>query len=231
MGGIGSGKGARRKAWRSKKMYIGSLPGFCIPELIKMHQSNPNSTLSFNNINVSIDKSWIRLESASIKKLLVDSIKISSVPCNYGGFRYFGHCPTCYKRVRILYLYKTIFACCHCLGMVYFTQNATLSYRLRLKAKAVKSKISDDVWTKPKCMRKKTFAKLRGQYFDLDEKKKIADFFSLRNIRAVDGLFAKYGCAIGACEAWEMQYTGQSLLGLPPLNESFLSKCYLKLKN
>lgn len=207
MGGIGSGRGTRRKAWRSKKMYIGSLPGLCIPELIKMHQSNPNDSLSLNNINLSVDNSYIHLEGGVVgERLIIDSIKISMLPCNYGGVRYFGHCSACQKRVRTLYLYKTIFACRHCLGMVYFTQNATLSYRLRLKKKAAKAKINDDAWTKPKWMRQKTFSRLRNNYFELDEKEQIADFFSLRNHRAVEKLFAKYGSALIAAESWGMQH-------------------------
>lgn len=87
--------------------------------------------------------------------------------------------------------------------MVYFTQNATLSYRLRLKKKAAEKKINGDAWKRPKWMRQKTFARLRKLYFELDEKERIADFFSLRNYRMVNKIFAKYGCALFAAEAWE----------------------------
>ncbi|MCK5632870.1 hypothetical protein KAH94_03920, partial [bacterium] len=31
------------------------------------------------------------------------TIPIEKQPCNYGGFRYFFHCPQCDKRMRILY--------------------------------------------------------------------------------------------------------------------------------
>lgn len=55
-------------------------------------------------------------------------------------------------------------------------------------------------------MRQKTFAKLRSEYFDLDAKELIADFYSLRTNLSVDKLFGKYGCAISAAEALEMQF-------------------------
>jgi hypothetical protein len=90
--------------------------------------------------------------------------------------------------------------------MIYFSQNATLSYRLLLKVKAAKAKINGNVWTRPKWMRQKTFSCLRNNYFELEEKEQIADFFSLKNHRVVNQIFAKYGCALFAAEAWGMQF-------------------------
>ena len=49
-------------------------------------------------------------------------------------------------------------------------------------------------------MRKKTFEQLRAKVSELDEKRQIADFFSLRNHRSVNKIFDKYGSAIGAAE-------------------------------
>jgi hypothetical protein len=90
--------------------------------------------------------------------------------------------------------------------MSYWSQNATASSRLYKKYGRVRDKINDDPWHRPKWMRKKTFTRLRNEYFELDEKEQIADFFSLRNNRETDRLFNRYGSALVAAEAWEMHY-------------------------
>lgn len=136
----------------------------------------------------------------------LELLKVTKMPCHYGGFTFFGLCPCCSKQVRDLYFYKTAFACRHCFRMTYFTRHTTLSMRLILKRERIGKRINDDKWNKPKWMRQKTFAKLRSEYFDLDEKELIADFYSLRTNRSVDKLFAKYGCIIAAAEALEMQF-------------------------
>jgi hypothetical protein len=55
-------------------------------------------------------------------------------------------------------------------------------------------------------MRKKTFERLREEFFALDEKREIANLFSLRNNRIVDKIYAKYGSALTAAECWKMHY-------------------------
>lgn len=72
--------------------------------------------------------------------------------------------------------------------------------------KEARKKLSNDEWTKPKWMRKKTFERLRNEYFALDEKCDIAHMFSLRNNRIVDKIYERYGSALTAAECWEMHY-------------------------
>lgn len=43
MGGVGSGRGKRQKAWRSKKRYITSLPEVPVPKLIHAHGDDPDN--------------------------------------------------------------------------------------------------------------------------------------------------------------------------------------------
>lgn len=200
MGGWGSGKGSRQKAWRSKKLKTSRLPGLNVPKLIKEHKATPNSVFTFQDIKLAVSDTAIYLEGTDSQKILNDTIKVAKVPCNYGGFRYFALCPICQKRVRTLYLCNTLFACRHCLRMGYSSQNETLSYRLLQKRDALAKKINNDERTKPKWMRKKTFDRLRRKYLDLDEKEQIADILSLRTIRAVDKIFDEYGCAMTAME-------------------------------
>lgn len=62
-------------------------------------------------------------------------ITLESVPCNYGGNRWYFICPMtkasnyCGKRVAKLYLYDTWFACRHCLDLTYEVNNEPKSYR------------------------------------------------------------------------------------------------------
>jgi hypothetical protein len=201
MGGLGSGKGTRRKAWRSKKRYIASLPEIPVSKLIHMHRSDPNNRCVFGKLKCKIHPSLIHLEHAEKLPLDVSEIEINAFSCYYGGYRYYGLCPACNRCVRSLYVLDgTIPVCRVCLGMVYSSQNATFSYRLYRKLQSSKNKLNNDEWMKPKWMRKKTFEQLRAKVSELDEKREIANFFSLRNHRSVNKIFDKYGSAIGAAE-------------------------------
>jgi len=126
-------------------------------------------------------------------------IKMATMPCHFGGFRYFAFCPACNRKVANLYLYRNqpepIFACRYCLKMYYQSQNKNLSTCLYWKFKSVKEKINNDPFRKPKWMRKKTFAKLRGDYFDFDEMSSIADLMSLRNAASARVIKEMYGDA------------------------------------
>ena len=201
MGGFGSGKGTRRKAWRSKKRCIISLPEMPVSKLIHAQRDDPNNQFIVGKLKCEIHPSSIRLEHDEKLPLDVSEIEISAFPCYYGGHRYYGLCPACSRCVRSLYvLDETIPVCRLCLRMVYSSQNATFSYRLYKKLKSAKNKLNNDEWTKPKWMRKKTFEQLQAKIFELDEKREIALFFSLRNHRSVNKIFDKYESAIEAAE-------------------------------
>ncbi len=201
MGGLGSGKGTRRKAWRSKKRYITSLPEIPVSKLIHAHRGAPDDQSIFGKLKCKIHPSSIHLEHDEKLPLDVSEIEISAFPCYYGGYRYYGLCPACNRCVKSLYVLDgTIPVCRVCLGMVYSSQNATFSYRFYRKLKSAKNKLNNDEWTKPKWMRKKTFEQLRANVAELDEKQQIADFFSLRNHRSVNRIYDEYGSAIDAAE-------------------------------
>ncbi len=211
MGGFGSGRGTRRKAWRSKKRYITSLPEIPVSKLIHAHRKDPNNQFIWGKLRCKIHPSSILLEHDEKIPLEIPEIEISAFPCNYGGYRYYGRCPACNRCVRSLYvLDETIPVCRVCLRMVYSSQNATFSYRLYKKLRLAKNKLNNDEWTRPKWMREKTFEQLRAKIFELDEKREIARFFSLRNHRFVNKIFDKYGSAIDAAETLGSRLYGRS---------------------
>lgn len=49
----------------------------------------------------------------------VQKIRLSETECNYGGVRYWFHCPYCYRRVAKLYAPAGNFACRHCHELTY----------------------------------------------------------------------------------------------------------------
>ena len=201
MGGFGSGKAARRQAWRSKKRYIISLPEMPVSKLIHAHGGDSDNQSIFGKLKCEIHPSSIHLEHDEKLPLDISEIEISAFPCYYGGYRYYGLCPACNRCVRSLYvLDETIPVCRLCLKMVYSSQNATFAYRLYRKLTSAKNNLNNDEWTKPKWMRKKTFERLRAEISELHEKREIAIFFSLRNHRSVNKIFDKYGSAIEAAE-------------------------------
>lgn len=210
MGGFGSGRGPRHKARKSTKLKTSSLPALVIPQLITLHKVHPNSTFTFGDIRLTVaaDRFSVQLERTTAAKSAIDTIKIAALACHFGGSRYFAHCPLCQKRVRTLYLAENGFACRHCLQLGYRSQNERLADRLFQQRRAIGEKINNDE-TKPKWMREKTFAKLREVYHDLDEKEQIANFFSLRNNRAVNTIFDQCGSAVIAAEIWEMETLGR----------------------
>jgi hypothetical protein len=204
MGGLGSGKGSRTK--RSKKLKTCHLLGLDVPQAVKMQQENPTGSLVLDDIDLKVNESHILLERTKGDRLKTDSIKLALLPCNYGGVQYLGHCPACQRRVRTLYLFQNFFACRTCFKMAYPSQNQTLYVRLLLKSDKAKKKINNDPWTKPKWMRQKTFKRLRSEQFELEEKRQLADFFSLRNNREVDRIYKKYPMAILAAEEFGMRF-------------------------
>lgn len=210
MGGLGSGKGTRRTAWRSKKRDITSLPEMPVSKLIHAHRGDPNNQFSLGNLKCEIHSFSIHLEHDEKLPLEVSEIEISAFPCYYGGYRYYGLCPACNRCVRSLYVLDgTIPVCRICLGMVYSSQNATFSHRLYRKLRSAKNRLNNDEWTRPKWMRKRTFERLRTKISELDEKREIANFFSLRNHRSANKIFDKYGSAIAAAEILGIRLYGR----------------------
>jgi hypothetical protein len=224
MGGLGSGKSYyKRRPSKGGKPITSQFHQLDISKSVKQHKKDPRACFA-EPVEYSVEKDTLHLKRRDGRDLLTKSITISTMPCHFGGERYFGLCPFCKEQARILYLYKGYFACRRCLGISYQTKNETLSKRFARKWREAKKKINDDPWNKPKWMRKKTFERLRKEYFDLDEKEQIAEFFSLRNTKIADRILDKYGSALIAAETWEMErfgsgYFHQSLL---PLYDDFL---------
>lgn len=195
MGGLGSGKGLRRK--RRKKLLTTSLPALNFSDLAKLHNQNPEGVFSWRDYKLTVKDARVYMERQDGGQVF--EIELVSMPCHYGGFRYFARCRYCERRTKTLYLCDKVMACRRCLRMAYPTQNTTLEMRLHWKQSKLEKKIGRG-WDKPKWMRWPTFRRLRGERFDLEEKQDIAGFFALRNMQELNRKYEECPCAIIAIE-------------------------------
>lgn len=204
MGGFGSGRSYyKRRPSRGGKALVSRYHRLNISDLVRKHSKSPGVYETIL-LELSIVDDIIHVKKREGEKLVIETVRITTMPCHYGGLRYFGLCPFCKKQVMVLYLCQTVLACRHCLRLSYHSKNVTFSTRLLLKFFKVEKKINSDRYTKPKWMRWKTFEKLKEQHLELDEKSQIADIYALRNNKSVDILFDQYGCAFAAADALEM---------------------------
>ena len=190
---MGKGRG-RRPNRRGRKLMVNYLTGLNIPKLLKDFKKTPIiHSLLEGKVNLSINESCINFSWIDGAPVFPQKIEIASMPCNYGGFRYFGVCPCCQKRVSTLYLFRDSLECRTCLNLCYRSQNRTLSDRLYSKEKEIEKRLEEGLWTRPKWMREKTIEKLRKEFFLTEEREQIANFFSFRSIKKVDWFIEEHG--------------------------------------
>lgn len=207
MGGIGSGKNYGKlrpcKAGKTTTNFVYQLN---VTKALKTWREG--GTCYTHPVDFSVMDNSIHLQRRDGLELYTKTISLIPLPCHFGGERLFGVCPFCKRKVISLYFYKDLFACRSCLKLTYQSQNDTLSKRLTKKFLTYEKILNNDPFTRPKWMREKTFQNVRSQYFDLDEKSQIAEFFSLRNNRTVTKIFDGCGLAVIAADLWEMNHPG-----------------------
>lgn len=100
-------------------------------------------------------------------------ILIEKQPCNYGGIRYFLHCPVCTRRMRILYCHGGFFCCRKCLKLGYFSQRLVAYMRFSFRANDIEKYLEargGTLYKKPPRMHKITFEDLRDAHWKYEEK-------------------------------------------------------------
>ena len=97
------------------------------------------------------------------------SIRLDKTPCNYGGYRYWFRCPSCSKRVAVLYC-AGAYVCRHCLDASYGSQLQQPIDRLFSRAGAIRARlgwvagIAHGYGERPKRMHHSTYYKLLNEY-------------------------------------------------------------------
>jgi hypothetical protein len=96
-------------------------------------------------------------------------IPIEKQPSNYGGYRYFLHCPQCDRRMRKLYCNAGKFLCRKCLNLCYYTQILKPSSRNFMMACSIEKILNEkggDLTRKPTWMKQVAFERLRDRHFE-----------------------------------------------------------------
>lgn len=97
------------------------------------------------------------------------SIQLSKSACHYGGYRYWWLCPSCSKRVAVLYCAGT-YVCRHCIGANYGSQLQQPIDRLFSRADAIRQRlgwqsgIAHGIGERPKGMHHSTYYRLLNEY-------------------------------------------------------------------
>lgn len=100
-------------------------------------------------------------------------IKFEKQVCNFGGYRYYFHCPLCKKRMRKLYFNGGVFLCRKCLNLGYFSQRLVASKRNMFLTSKIEKELKakgGSLYDKPKYMKRKTFEWLRDKHFEYELK-------------------------------------------------------------
>ncbi len=103
------------------------------------------------------------------------SIKLSKTPCNYGGYRHWFQCPSCSKRVSVLYCRGT-YICRHCTKANYGSQLEQPIDNVFRRLNAIRARlgwqvgIASGYGQRPKGMHQTTYDKLICDYDNLMER-------------------------------------------------------------
>lgn len=103
------------------------------------------------------------------------TIQVSSLPCHYGGHRYYWHCPKCCRRAAVLYCAGS-YVCRHCIGANYQSQLSQPIDRLFERVSVIRAKlgwqqgIAHGKGSRPHGMHHSTYSKLVNEHDQLTAK-------------------------------------------------------------
>lgn len=101
------------------------------------------------------------------------TIHLNHTSCTYGGTRPWWLCPSCGRRVAVLYGPGKLYACRHCCELAYSSQRETSSDRAMRRADKIRRRlgwpigIGNPKGTKPRGMHWRTFARLNARHDEL----------------------------------------------------------------
>ncbi len=179
MGGIGSGQYLRMK---KGKLTVEKVFSLNIIDLYKEGALSPetyclcgqwrrriyNITTKANNDNLDI---LFTLKGRQTQQ----RVHIDWTKCFYGGKRPWFFCPSCNRRVAILYISNRCFACRKCSELTYTSCNETANDRALRKAKKIRKRMGIiqgpiyRILIKPKHIHWTTFYRLRSEAHHLED--------------------------------------------------------------
>lgn len=97
------------------------------------------------------------------------SIRLASMALNFGGKRYWMHCPYCQRKNRVLYLGGGMFLCRKCQDLAYSSQQESPMFRHFSQAQKINKRLGGDGYfdygyvPRPKGMHQKTYQRLHDK--------------------------------------------------------------------
>lgn len=127
---------------------------------IRATVGNDNVTLFYQHRPRGADD-WVPVEQL---------VEVTHSACTYGGTRPWWFCPSCNRRVAVLYAAGKLYACRHCYHLPYASQRETASDRAMRRADCIRKRlgwnagIANPKGFKPKGMHWRTFWRLQYQH-------------------------------------------------------------------
>jgi hypothetical protein len=107
----------------------------------------------------------------SVKKDYNYNVAVITTPCHFGNSRYWFECPNfnCKKRVAMLFGYRGVFVCRHCVNLTYNSRNHSRTVVCRWlnqdrKIQELEKKIKRQTWKGVPTKKVRRYQMLRGQF-------------------------------------------------------------------
>jgi len=147
-----------------------------MPKLATTHSLNNYRKLSISDYRQQLSQLDIAPSAVTLSySHHSQTIQVSSLPCHYGGVRYYWHCPKCCRRAAVLYCAGS-YVCRHCIGANYHSQLIQPIDRLFERVSIIRAKlewqqgIAQGHGSKPKGMHYSTYDKLVNEHDQLTAK-------------------------------------------------------------
>ena len=133
----------------------------------------PSRNQNIATIEVSVDHDCVVLRYQLVWKSgeqqsCTNTIEFDWTPCHYGGRRPWWLCPSCDRRVAILYCCQSWYACRHCFGLAYRSQRETAEDLAARRVDKLRKRLGwqagifNSSSGKPKGMHWRTYYRLRS---------------------------------------------------------------------
>lgn len=90
-------------------------------------------------------------------------VTIAWTACSFGGSRPWWLCPACCRRVAVIYMLGSPFACRHCHGIRYVCQSENVVARAFRRASKSEALLGTNAYEKPKGMHWKTYSSIQDR--------------------------------------------------------------------
>ena len=180
MGGIGSG---RRPSYGGKATTEDSMP----MDIRRLHRAGalvPGRSVSWRWTVNDREIASIRLHAYAgsvtltynytphgrLAETVTQTVWLETTPCALGGSRSWFTCPTCGKRVAVIYRAWRLFACRQCKGLAYTSQGEAADDRAARRADRIRKRLGWQIGIlngpglKPKGMHQRTFERLLARH-------------------------------------------------------------------